>query len=121
MTRLWRTDLGRARLLLYALIAVLGMATAWLGPVFAARFEHWAGRGTLSVAAAAIAMLLIWRLAVSIVTPRGRTKMIAALSRLWRWEFWPAWLFYPPVAANYLRLAIRHRDRFEGNGPAPGG
>ncbi len=31
MIRLWRTDLGRARLLLYALIVALAIATAWLG------------------------------------------------------------------------------------------
>ena len=28
----------------------------------------------------------------------------------WRaWEFWPAWLFYIPVGANYLRLALKYR------------
>jgi membrane protein DedA with SNARE-associated domain len=31
-------------------------------------------------------------------------------ARRWtRWEFWPAWLFYIPVAAYYLWLAIRYR------------
>lgn len=25
------------------------------------------------------------------------------------WEFWPAWLFYMPIALNYLRLAAWHR------------
>jgi membrane protein DedA with SNARE-associated domain len=31
------------------------------------------------------------------------------LQRIARWEFWPAWLFYLPVAFHYLCLAIRHR------------
>jgi hypothetical protein len=31
------------------------------------------------------------------------------LGRWTRWEFWPAWLFYLPVAVNYLRLAIKYR------------
>ncbi len=30
-------------------------------------------------------------------------------ARWTHWEFWPAWLFYAPVVANYLWLAIRHR------------
>lgn len=38
------------------------------------------------------------------------TIRLLAGSRLSRWEFWPAWLFYIPVAANYLRLAIRYRS-----------
>jgi membrane protein DedA with SNARE-associated domain len=29
---------------------------------------------------------------------------------LWlQWEFWPAWIFYIPVALNYLRLALWYR------------
>ena len=36
---------------------------------------------------------------------------VARLRRAFRhWEFWPAWLFYIPVVANYLRLAICHRS-----------
>jgi membrane protein DedA with SNARE-associated domain len=31
------------------------------------------------------------------------------IRRLMHWEFWPAWLFYVPVAVYYLWLAIRHR------------
>ncbi len=36
-------------------------------------------------------------------------RLRAALGRWLHWEFWPAWLFYLPVAANYLRLAFRYR------------
>lgn len=28
--------------------------------------------------------------------------------RITRWEFWPAWVFYLPVAFHYLRLSARH-------------
>jgi len=31
------------------------------------------------------------------------------VSRWAHWEFWPAWLFYLPVAAYYLWLAVRYR------------
>ena len=31
------------------------------------------------------------------------------LARLRHWEFWPAWMFYPPVAIYCLGLAIKYR------------
>lgn len=44
-----------------------------------------------------------------------RGKIIGALHRApwlqrWlQWEFWPAWLFYLPVAFQYLRLSVKYR------------
>jgi membrane protein DedA with SNARE-associated domain len=40
---------------------------------------------------------------------RRRERMIAAVSRVWRWEFWPMWLFYAPVGCWIALLAIRFR------------
>lgn len=37
------------------------------------------------------------------------SKIAARIGRWRHWEFWPAWLFYPPVGAYYLWLAIKHR------------
>ncbi len=31
------------------------------------------------------------------------------IARLRHWEFWPGWMFYPPVALNCLWLAIKYR------------
>jgi len=39
-----------------------------------------------------------------------RRRINAALGRWTHWEFWPGWLFYLPVAVNYVRLAILYRD-----------
>ncbi|HEX8912157.1 MAG TPA: hypothetical protein VF796_07335 [Humisphaera sp.] len=36
-----------------------------------------------------------------------RHRLIASVSRLWRWEFWPAWLFYAPVAAWIVLKSLR--------------
>jgi hypothetical protein len=37
-------------------------------------------------------------------------RLLAARLQRWRhWEFWPAWLFYPPVAVYCLWLAIKYR------------
>jgi len=59
--------------------------------------------------AAALMVLVLWRTAVQMVTRRGRLRVIARLSRLWRWEFWPMWLFYAPVAMWTAWLTICHR------------
>jgi membrane protein DedA with SNARE-associated domain len=40
---------------------------------------------------------------------RGWQRFSVALGRWRRWEFWPAWMFYPPVALYCLWLAVKHR------------
>jgi membrane protein DedA with SNARE-associated domain len=38
------------------------------------------------------------------------TRRLSAWLGRWRhWEFWPAWMFYPPVAIYCLWLAVKHR------------
>jgi membrane protein DedA with SNARE-associated domain len=39
---------------------------------------------------------------------RERTRLAAWPARLWRWEFWPAWLFYLPLVPYYLWLSMRY-------------
>lgn len=54
----------------------------------------------------AVMMLTMIRLLPRIIRllrdPKGMIRRM-------HWEFWPAWLFYLPVALNYLRLALIHR------------
>jgi hypothetical protein len=38
-----------------------------------------------------------------------RARAVASLSLAWRWEFWPMWLFYAPVAAWIAVLTLRYR------------
>jgi hypothetical protein len=45
-----------------------------------------------------------------LLTPVGRATLAANVSRLWRWEFWPAWVFYLPLVPWFLALAIRYRS-----------
>lgn len=37
-------------------------------------------------------------------------RLIASISRIWRWEFWPTWLAYTPLALWIGLLALRHRS-----------
>ncbi len=43
-------------------------------------------------------------------SPTFRQRFAATVARWRQWEFWPAGIFYLPVAANYLRLSIHHRS-----------
>jgi hypothetical protein len=70
--------------------------------------ERWFAAGRAVTLVTALAALLGWRLALRLSSPRRRQQLAAATSRLWRWEFWPMWLFYAPVAAWTAWLALRH-------------
>jgi len=35
--------------------------------------------------------------------------MFACISRIWRWEFWPMWLFYAPIVPWIAWLSVRYR------------
>lgn len=37
-------------------------------------------------------------------------RAMVALDRLRHWEFWPAWMFYPPVAIYCLWLCVKYRS-----------
>jgi hypothetical protein len=39
-----------------------------------------------------------------------RAKLWAAVSKVWRWEFWPTWVFYLPLVPWLLLLAARYRS-----------
>lgn len=40
----------------------------------------------------------------------GKMSISSLVARLRRWEFWPPAVFYVPVAAKYLALAIKYRS-----------
>jgi membrane protein DedA with SNARE-associated domain len=50
------------------------------------------------------------KLGLRLRTPVGRAKLVASASRLWRWEFWPAWVFYLPLVPWWVYLAVRYRS-----------
>ncbi len=58
-----------------------------------------------SIGAGVFGILAAWRVWGSAL--RGRITI--TLKKWQRWEFWPAWLFYPPVAVMCGWLAIRFR------------
>lgn len=55
-------------------------------------------------------LIVIERVVLRLLTWRGRRLLWSSWRRLTRWEFWPAWAFYPPVLLYVAWLALRHRS-----------
>lgn len=90
-------------------VAVLFTTSYHLGMMVHSRFTMFrseAGKLAACVAIAAVlAYFLRWLLkGVSI------EKLTSNVRRILRWEFWPPAMFYIPVAAKYLLLAIKYRS-----------
>jgi membrane protein DedA with SNARE-associated domain len=73
----------------------------WLG-IFKQSTWAFAGIAVLSFAA----LQLIQRFGTS----SRYDKLKTTICKYHRWEFWPAWLFYAPVAIYYVFLSLRYRS-----------
>lgn len=101
--------------LLYFLIAavvwtpVLVGAAALIGdPIL--EWSEAAGRwGWLVAGGGLLVFWLTARFVVRVTTRRGRRLLLGSWRRLRRWEYWPAWVIYPPVVVYILWLGIKHR------------
>jgi membrane protein DedA with SNARE-associated domain len=92
----------------WAPLLILGAAL--LGQEFVLPFlDYTRGWGLLTVPVAAVCWTAGKR-GRHLLTRAGRERFAASMSRLWRWEFWPAWVFYLPLAPWYLLLAARYRS-----------
>ncbi len=66
--------------------------------------------GAAGMIALAVVLLIVVRFLAPLVTWRGRRKLRGKILRILRWEFWPPWLFYPPIVLHILLLGLRHRS-----------
>ncbi|MAE67372.1 MAG: SNARE-like domain protein [Phycisphaeraceae bacterium] len=104
------------RFALWALISdmawtpLLVVSVALLGEAAARPFEMLFGPGWIALVCAVLTVWLLIRAAIALATRRGRQRAVAKLSTIWRWEFWPAWLFYAPLVPWLALLACRHRS-----------
>lgn len=101
--------------MLWTLIAVaiwtplVVVLTAIFGPTFVRPAMSFFGSGWIAVLAAAVALFMLLRAITLALTQIGRARLMAKVSKLWRWEFWSTWYFYIPLYPWILWLAIRHR------------
>jgi membrane protein DedA with SNARE-associated domain len=85
-------------------------AIVWVSTIYAAsRFtaiSHLSAGKSLAIFAVSL-LLGPWLLArlFHLAIPTIRTIW----KRYRRWEFWPVWMFYPPVAAMYIWLSVKYR------------
>ena len=80
--------------------AVGGRVLAWLGA-----WRHGGGWLLLLLPLLWGALHLLGRLG----DPERRRRAGVTLRKWMQWEFWPAWLFYPPVVLGGMVLAVRYR------------
>jgi hypothetical protein len=78
------------------------------------------GPGWPAVLLAAVTLFLVIRVCTLACTATGRGKLMARVSRLWRWEFWPSWLFYLPVLPWLAYLSVRYRGVLAWTAANPG-
>jgi membrane protein DedA with SNARE-associated domain len=88
---------------------ILILLSARFGDAIALPLKRFLGSGLPSLITAALLIAVLLRLALSFTSEIGRARLIATISRIWRWEFWPMWLFYPPIALYIAWLSLRHR------------
>jgi membrane protein DedA with SNARE-associated domain len=107
-----RLPFGRFLLVTGTAVAVWTVGIFLLAKTFGADLLRWLQQwnsGGWAVLLLVIASAIAIRVSVKLAQRGTRRRLRAALGRCTRWEFWPAWLFYLPVGANYLRLAIKYR------------
>jgi membrane protein DedA with SNARE-associated domain len=88
------------------------LAVLWLAQTLGVRLAHWLNaykHGGLILLAIGLVVFLLLQMTRYATRNLNLRQLATALGRLRRWEFWPAWLFYPPVAIHCLWLAIRYR------------
>lgn len=85
-------------------------AAVWVALIFAfsGLLAHVARERFADTALAILLALVLARACSTRMRPLiAKTRLF--IGRYSRWEFWPAWLFYPPVALMCAWLTIRHR------------
>ncbi|MBC7931516.1 MAG: VTT domain-containing protein [Rubrivivax sp.] len=61
------------------------------------------------LAGGALAFVTV-KLLVRLSSFRGRRLLVSRLRRIARWEFWPPYIFYPPVVLYVALLALKYRS-----------
>jgi membrane protein DedA with SNARE-associated domain len=84
-------------------------AVALLGDSFVQPLTKVTGQGWLSLLLAVALFFVVARTVITCCSAAGRARLGAKIARVWRWEFWPTWLFYLPMLPWLLYLSVRYR------------
>jgi len=94
--------------LLWAPVLV-GLA-AVVGEQAIAYFEAFRKSALIAIVLVALGVFLLFKGILPLLSFGGRRRVWGRIRRIWNWEFWPPWVFYPPVVAWVIWLGIRHRS-----------
>ncbi len=62
-----------------------------------------------AVIATAVLLWLLFKIIIPLFSFKGRRLLLSRWRRLTHWEFWPSYVFYPPVIAYIVYLGVRYR------------
>ena len=79
-----------------------------IGAAVGDQVSSWLVAGKLITVATLVCVTVVWQLTSRLLSEHGRQRLIARVSRIWRWEFWPTWLFYLPVGFWITWLVLRY-------------
>ena len=82
----------------------------WLGGAFLDFFEQREGWALLGLLVVSLSLLALARVSTGLVSWRGRRLLYSRFRRTVRWEYWPMWVFYPPVLTYIAWQMIRRRS-----------
>lgn len=97
---------GGLRVLAWSVVAAL----AWVPLVVLSVALFGAAVPVWVALAAALGALVVLRVVPKLFTRVGRAKLRTKASKVWRWEFWPAWVFYLPLVPWFFILSARYRS-----------
>lgn len=84
--------------------------TALFGAAAAERIGMFQDRALPWLIVTAVGALIVLRVGVPLFGAAGRRRFLARWGRVRGWEFWSPWLFYLPVLAWGVWLAIKYRS-----------
>ena len=89
-------------------VALIYCLVAWVGKAAVRVWQHWEG-GVFAVIG--VVLIVAALLGIFLWLRKNLPQFLAQPSaqRYLRWEFWPGWLFYPPVVVHYFWLALKYR------------
>jgi membrane protein DedA with SNARE-associated domain len=107
-----RLPLPRFLFVTGAASCVWTVALLWLAKTLGVRLADWLKvykHGGLMLLASGIVLFTVVQVTRRAARKIDFRQVASSLGRWLRWEFWPAWLFYPPVGAYCLWLAVKYR------------
>ena len=89
-------------------------AAVGLGALVGRPILNWAiqaqGYAGWILLAEVLLLLAAWKLIVPAFTARGRRQLLGRWIRWRRFEYWPTWIFYPPLVFMVMGVMLRHRN-----------